>query len=352
MDGLREGSRIAMGSMPGLDPQAAVQTQWRAFPEIPAWPQLPKRSEKERMNRQGLSGLPGLSWPSAEQPLFALSPPDLTEALEILKNENRENRLERAAFKPEEAAGFFAFLKESSRYISASTLAVKGQAIGPVSLGLSLTDENGKPLLSSKAAMRVLAEYITLHCRWQARKLAALHKPVVVFLDEPFLSSKFQPEDYGLGWGDVQGWLAGIFTALQEEGILTGLHSCGSGPWDWAFGLPVEIFHFDGFQYMNLLLENPNGLKEFIRRGGTVSWGLVPTGMVKGSFPDPAELFQIWEDAFGNLLKRGFDREELIGRSFFSTTCGLGNCSPGVAEEAIRCLGTLVSLWRANISLR
>ena len=352
MDGLREGSRIAMGSLPGLDPVSAVQTQLRAFPERPAWPQLPKKSPKEQMTRQGLSGLPGLSWPAPDQPVFTLSSWDLSEALEALKNENLENRLDRAAFKPDEASGFFTFLNDPGRFISSHAAAVKGQFIGPVSLGLTLQHENGTPLLASKESMKILVEYVLMHCRWQSRKLSALRKPVVFFMDEPSLNGRFQPESYGLEWSEIQGWLTGVFEALQEEGVITGLHSCGQGPWDWAFELPVEIFHFDAFRHMPQLLENPEGLRKFIHRGGMVSWGLVPTGMSRGAFPDPAELFGLWEDAFDTLLKKRFVREELIGRSHFSTSCGLGNSSLSVVEEAVRCLGTLVSLWRANISLK
>src|SRR5579872_1134679 len=132
MDGIREGGRLAPGSLPLLDPIEAVQTQFRAFPEIPAWPQLPKKSEKEVMNRQALSGLPGLSWPSFDQPVFTLPSDDMTETLETLKLENHENRLSRAVFKPEEAAGFFAFLDQAPRLMSAGVSAVKGQRGGPI----------------------------------------------------------------------------------------------------------------------------------------------------------------------------------------------------------------------------
>jgi hypothetical protein len=72
VDGLKEGSRLAVGSLPTMDPMAAVRSQLMAFPEIPAWPQLPKKSLKERMNFQGLSGLPGLSWLTPEQAVWTV----------------------------------------------------------------------------------------------------------------------------------------------------------------------------------------------------------------------------------------------------------------------------------------
>ena len=352
MDGIREGGRLAPGSLPLKDPIEAVQTQFRAFPEIPAWPQLPKKSEKEQMNRQGLSGLPGLSWPTDDQPVFTLSKTDTAEAIETLKTENQGNRLSRAAFKQDEASGFFAFLDQAPRLISAGVSAVKGQIAGPITLGLTIRDEAGKPLLASRESMGVLVEYLVMHCRWQVQKLSMVRKPVVFFLDEPFLGGNFQPEPYGLEWKDIQALLGKVLEALQDDGVLTGIHSCGPGPWDWLYETPVEIFHFDGFKHMGHVLEQPQKFGEYIHKGGMVVWGMVPTEVSKGGFSHPDELFHQWVDAYEILVKKGLSREELIGRSFFSTSCGLANSSVRVMEESIRCLGSLVSLWRSNISLK
>lgn len=345
-----EGSRIAVGSLPATDPVSAVRSQFQAFPEMPAWPQLPKRSPKERMDRQGLMGLKGLIWPSPDQPIFALSAEDNAEAWEELREDNREDRLDRAAFRPEEAAGFFTFLKTAADQNLSGVRAVKGQSIGPVSLGAGLLDERGRPLLSSREGMKVLTEYLLLHCRWQARKLSTLGKQVVLFLDEPFLNGKFKPEEYGLQRKDVQAFLSGILEALQEEGFLTGLHCCGPGPWDLLFESPVEIIHFDAFRYLPQVLEDPRPLKAFLRKGGMIAWGIAPTWTPQGRYPDPAELFHLWTDHMDALAAKGLPHEDLVSRSLFSTSCGLGNSLPSVAEEAIRGLGTFVSLWRANVT--
>ncbi|MGH7739469.1 MAG: hypothetical protein ACREL1_04910 [bacterium] len=89
MNGISPGARIAVGSLPHLDPPAAVQFQLRFFPEIPAWPQLPKRSPQEWMTRQGLSGLPGLIWDDSGKGLWTLSTDGAVEVLEMLAAENQ-----------------------------------------------------------------------------------------------------------------------------------------------------------------------------------------------------------------------------------------------------------------------
>jgi hypothetical protein len=352
MDGLREGSRLSIGSLPHLDAREAVQFQLRAFPEMPAWPQLPRKSPKEKMTFQGLTGLPGISWLNPDQAVWTIPPTDLVEVMEVLKSENQANRLDRGAFQPEEASGFFSFLEDRHQPLMRGAMAVKGQCAGPITLGLLFQDENGKPLLANREAMNVLREYLLIHARWQVQRLRSLRKPVVFFIDEPSVGSAFNPESFGLKWEDLQGWLRGLIEPLQEEGVLVGLHCCGGGPWDWIFETPVEFFHFDGFRYLNQLLNKPKPFNEFIQKGGMVVWGMVPTAMARGSFSDPAELFNQWVDGFDALVKKGIPREALIGRSFFSTSCGLGNSSVSLAEEAARCLNSVVSLWRANISLK
>ncbi len=348
MDGLAEGARIAVGSLPALDPYIAIKSQIQGFPEVPAWPQLPKKSTKERMNLQGLSGLPGLNWGSSEQPLLTLSPVGLKEALERIVEENRIQQLERAAFKQDEASGFYKFLEESERLQKGHVLAVKGQMVGPLTWGLLVKDDEGKPVLVSKDAMDLLAQYVILHARWQLRELSKLGKPVVLFLDEPFLGHAFEPKNYGIRWKDIREWHSSVIERLQEDGALVGLHCCGPGPWPWAFETSAEFFHFDAFQFMDHLTRDPESLKKYLRKGGNLVWGMVPTGMVLGQFADPAQLYNRWEDTIEVLAKKGIGKGELTGRSFFSTACGLGGSSVSVAEDALRCLGAFVALWKAN----
>lgn len=348
MDGIKEGARLAVGSLAYLDPGAAVKTQLMAFPDIPSWPQLPRKSPKERMTVQGLSDLPGLTWPTPEQAIWTVPPTDFAEVLEQLKGEGQAGRLERAAFKPEEAAGFFAFLKEAGRPSLSAVSAVKGQIAGPVTLGRLIQDENGKPLLSSRGGMEILREYLLMNARWQARELSHMGKPLVLFLDEPGLGTDFQPGDYGLDWKDVQGLFSEMLEPLQEEGILTGIHTCAPGPWNWVFDSPAEIFHFDGYRYLSQVQDSAKEFNSFFRKGGMVAWGMVPTFMDKGTFPDPAELLHRWVDLYHVLIKKGVRPEDLKGRSLFSTSCGLGNSSVSVSEEATRCLGALHSLWKMS----
>ncbi|MGH7739468.1 MAG: hypothetical protein ACREL1_04905 [bacterium] len=221
--------------------------------------------------------------------------------------------------------------------------------MGPITLGLHLKDEAGKPLIHSKPHMEVLVEYLFMQARWQSRQLAELGKPVVFFIDEPGMGGGFDPAVYGLTTFDLERWYDSFFSRLQDESVLTGIHCCGPGPWDGLFRAPAEIIHLDAFQYLGQADIQSGDCREFLRKGGLLGWGLVPTRFSRGAFPQPAELIVRWMEGVRLLTRMGIPPEAIRDQSFFSTACGLGMSEPAVVEEAARCLDALTTLWRVEV---
>ncbi len=347
MNGIQAGARIAVGSLPHADALAAVRTQCQAFPEVPAWPQMPKRSVRERITLQGLSGLPGLHF--KQDGTANWSPPSGGwDLLSVKLIESRKaGNLNSAALTPDDAAGFFSFLKEGPSHFKPELQAVKGQCAGPVTLGMALRSPEGKPCLQDRGAMEALVEYLTNHALWQVRTLSTLGKPVVMFLDEPSRGG-WDPVGAGLDPETVQGWYNRILEPLQEEGVLTGLHACGKGPYAWALRSCAEIFHFDSHRYMDPFLVESDDVAAFLGQGGWLSFGMVPTAMSHGVFPEAAGLVDRWMRFAHDLSRQGVPAETLGAQSAFSTSCGLGGGSLSVAEEASRCLAGFSSLWKVT----
>ena len=347
MNGIRAGARIAVGSLPQADAQSAVRVQCQAFPEVPAWPQMPKRTIRERITLQGLSGLPGLHFKQDGTATWKPPPGGWNILSMKLVEARKSGELNSAALTPDDAAGFFAFLKEGPSFFKPELQAVKGQCVGPVTLGMALRSPEGKPCLRDQEAMEALVEYLTNHALWQARTLSTLGKPVVMFLDEPSRGG-WDPVEMGLDPRTVRGWYDRILGPLQEEGVLTGLHACGKGPFAWALRSCVEIFHFDGHRFLDPLLGESGDLAAFLGQGGWLSFGMVPTAMSHGVFPEAAGLVDRWMRFAHELSRRGVPSGTLAAQSAFSTSCGLGGGSLAVAEEASRCLAGFTALWNIN----
>ena len=107
-----------IGSLPHTNPAQALEDISRYLPEIPAWPQLPRRSWKELMHVQVCEGFPGLH--------FDASKPVYDPALSGDHSHAGPNAITKAF-----AAGLYAFREASFQ----AGVAVKGQCIGPVTWG-------------------------------------------------------------------------------------------------------------------------------------------------------------------------------------------------------------------------
>ena len=153
------GLATAVGSMPHVDPQKACSLVLTHLPEIPAWPQLPRRSFKENMYVQYSEGFPGVV--VEDERIWVDRSRDLSKPLEHLYSAYLENQIEKYAIGTDYAAGFPVFLKEAKKI---KPKAVKGQVTGPISFGLTVTDQNRRPLLYDE----VLADAIAKHLRLKA----------------------------------------------------------------------------------------------------------------------------------------------------------------------------------------
>jgi hypothetical protein len=87
----------------------------------------------------------------------------------------------------------------------------------------------------------------------------------------------------------------------------------------------MEILSFDSFNCGAVIINYPS-LKDFVARGGVISWGIVPTYTelleeeTADSLMEKLETF--WED----LSRRGVDQEMLLRQSLLApATCNLLN---------------------------
>jgi hypothetical protein len=310
---------------------------------------LSNASPRDRTGYQELAGMPVLTWPRPDEPVLNTDHPGFADVAELLRSENRSGPFDRGAFHHDDAPGFFAFMREAASLAGPDTSALKGQCAGPVTLGLCVKDGYGKPLLASREGMEALREYLLLHARWQVSRLATLGRPVVFFLDEPAMGSTFDPSRYGRSISEILSWYEEILRPLQEIGVVVGLHCCGPGPWPWIDATPAEMFHIDA-RYLESLGEEKAVLDRFLRQGGALVWGLVPTH--PGSrLPAGRELLDRWGGIVSRLAADGIDRERIVGRSLFSTACGLGALSEGDAAMAVRRLDEFTAMWRTGRGL-
>lgn len=254
----------AMGIMPHTDVARALQLALSL--DIPFYPQLPNISFYEDMYAQTSQNFPGIVV-DPEQKRISLD------------NTKFENELGDYARRMAEAETFALSQSYSATYHSflAADLkdypAIRGQITGPVSFGFRVTDENSRPIIYNEGARSLLFDFIQRKVNHQYRQLQEKNQNAFVWLDEPGLGWVFS----GLsGYNDVQ--------ARQDYQSFLGsfagpraLHLCASVNLPYLLELGVELLSFDAYQIGLMPKGYTGAVADFLKKGGIICWGIVPT---------------------------------------------------------------------------
>lgn len=332
-----------IGSMPHTDPRQACSLIARFLKDIPAWPQLPRRSFLENMYVQYSEGFPGAV--VENERIYVDTSRDYSKPLEELYTAYLKNDADKYPFGPDYAAGFYAFLEQPGL----KPLAVKGHVTGPLSWGLTVTDENKRAILYNEILGDAVPKLLKLKAAWQEKELRKLAKNTVIFVDEPYMAS------YGSSVA------AGPFSSPQKvaemidevfEGIggLKGLHCCGNTDWSVFFKTRLDILNFDTYNYAESLTLYPAEVKAFISRGGCIAWGIVPNNTESLNKETIAALRERLEEAIAPFTRHGLPFRDIIAHSLLTPSCSLASMSEEGSEKALELLTSLSAEMRSRYS--
>jgi hypothetical protein len=275
-----------MGIMPHRDVERALQLALSL--DIPFWPQLPNVSLHEDMYIQTSQNFPGITI-DVEKKKLAFSTRKFEEDLEgyFEKMDNPETY----SLTPEYSMVFREFLsQELSGY-----RAIRGQVTGPVSFGFKVLDENMKPIIYNDSVKDILFDFIQKKVNVQYREMKGKNLNAFVWVDEPGLGYVFS----GLtGYNDQQA-KADFHRFIQGIEGLKGLHLCAEVNLPYLLELGIEILSFDAHQMGFMPKEYTETVAGFLKRGGIISWGIVPAQSKMLAVMTPEQmvltLAQYWE---------------------------------------------------------
>ncbi|MDH4268946.1 MAG: hypothetical protein OEV52_01390 [Dehalococcoidia bacterium] len=257
-------STTAMGIMPHRNVEQALRLALSL--DIPFWPQLPKVSMYEDMYVQTSQNFPGIAIDFDKERLkFDTSRFDQELDAYFVKMDVPET----FALTAQYSAVFHKFLSGELQGYKA----IRGQVTGPVSFGFKVLDENLKPIIYNDEVRTVLFDFVQKKANIQYRALKERNPNAFVWLDEPGLGYVFS----GLsGYNEQQ---ANEHYHDFVEGLEgpKGLHLCAEVNLPYLLELGVEILSFDAYQIGFMPKEYAGNVAEFIKKGGIISWGIVPT---------------------------------------------------------------------------
>jgi methionine synthase II (cobalamin-independent) len=331
----------AIGSMPQTDPKEACSLVAKYLPDLPAWPQLPKRSQLENMYAQFSEGFPGIALEGDK--IYVDRTADFDSQMEQLYNADSEDNPDDYSISAEYAAGLHAFLALKERHPSM----VKGQVTGPITWGLCVTDREQRGILYDDLLAEALAKFLRLKAMWQESFLSQISPNTIIFVDEPYLTS--------LGTAFVSVPNEQVTNLLEEvfRGIegLKGVHCCGSTDWSLLLKSSADILSFDTYNYADSLSCYPAEVKAFLERGGSIAWGIIPNTEEASVSESVASLYDRLGEAMAPFTREGISFKQLIAQGLLTPSCTLASVSAEAAIHALELLAELSARVRAKYSV-
>ncbi|MFC2003017.1 methionine synthase [Chloroflexota bacterium] len=321
----------AIGSMPHTDPRTACSAITRYLKDIPVWPQLPQRSFLENMYVQYSQGFPGVV--VKENSIYIDRSQDLTQPLEDLYAAYLADNADKYPISPDYATGLHRFLSLTNL----TPMAVKGQVTGPVTWGMTVTDESRKPIIYDELLSDAVTKLLKLKAAWQEKALSKISKNTIIFVDEPYMSA-FGSISMNLSREQVISLLEEVFDEISG---LKGIHCCGNTDWSVLLDTSVDIISFDSYNYAQSLSLYPAEVKKFLDRNGAIAWGIVPNEKEALARESAASLKDRLEEAMAPFTRNGIPFRQLLAQGLLTPSCGLSSLA---TEEADRTLELLAEL--------
>jgi hypothetical protein len=303
----------AMAVMPHTDVQRALDAALSL--DIPFWPQLPNYSYYEDMYVQASEHFPGICLDLNNRKLSFSTDKFIAELEETLAHFEEPDYFDVSA---EYSVVYREFLSLDLK----DRPAIRGQLEGPISFGFNVLDEGERPILFNDTVRPFMLEFMARRINVQLQKLKERNSNAFMFVDEPGMQFLFSAL---AGYGDIKAKtdLDQFFAMVERP---RGIHLCGNPDWDFLLGLDLDVLSLDIYTNAEIFSAYATSIRKFLDRGGTIVWGIVPTGVEAFEKDNFQSLVSQLENVWRVLRERGIDFDLLLSRSLLSpATCCLVN---------------------------
>jgi hypothetical protein len=331
-----------IGSVPHRNEGEFFRILLDSFPEIPFLPQFPRRSFLEGMVTQYAQGFPSLKIDEKNQKAWIDTSPGFEKEVEQFYEWVEKGEVEPFRISENHAKGLGILEVLNSANLRKKMKYMKGQVTGPITFGLSLTDQDQKPIFYDPTLRDILVKHLSSKARWMEKRFRDLLPGVktILFFDEPSLSA-FGSAFSGLNREDVVLSLNECFDAVQG---LKGIHCCGNTDWGVLLETHLDILNFDAYGYLENLALYPKELSAFLERGGILAWGIVPTDEAIQN-EDGRSLSERFKAGIATLARKGID-PILLRRAILTPSCGTGSLPVPLAERVFRITSEVSKILR------
>jgi len=303
----------AMAVMPHRDVERALEAALSL--DIPFWPQLPRYSYHEDMYVQASEHFPGIVLDLGKQTLRFSYDKFLQELEEAMAHFDEPDYFD--------IGDSYSVVYRRFLELDLSTRpAIRGQLEGPISFGLNVKDQDDRPILFDDTVRPFMIEFMAKRVNTQLNRLKRLNANAFMYVDEPGLQFLFSAM---AGYSDQAGKhdMEVFFSMIERP---RGVHLCGNPDWDFLLNQDLDILSMDIYSNAEVFQSYAGSIRRFLDRGSVLVWGIVPTNLEPFSKESIPTLQKKLEDVWNTLVRKGIDRDLLLGQSLISpATCCLVN---------------------------
>lgn len=313
-DALRPGLHTGIGPLAHVDPLEAVQFLLRRQPQLPAAPELPRRSPAEGRVARALHGVPGVQ---------VRTDGSLTVDVEAVDRALAAgDPFDDVDVDGDGWLGLRVFLDE----IRGRAEPVKLQVPGPVTVAVALHAQG----VSSPSAIEVATRSVQARARRliHAARASVPSAALLVVVDEPGLAGSMHPV-FPFGGADITASLAAVLDVLRPHAAV-GVHCDHRADWPAILRSRPDLLSapVDG-----RLETATDELAAFLQGGGWVAWGAVPVHEPIGTVGEALwkRLSWLWCE----LVREGCDPVLLRTQALVTPSSGLDGHGISQSDRAM-----------------
>ncbi len=333
-----------IGSLPLKDAGEALSIILDST-DIPFWPQLPKRDFREQMIPQFSEGIPCIRLDREKERIWVDTREERANGVYKFYETFLEGDPERFKISNDYSTGFPEFLKELTRLQTPDSRLnykyIKGQITGPITFTLGLVDQDRRPIYYDEELRDIAIKLLSMKALYQIKKLEPFAERLIIFIDEPILSAIGSSAYLGIERGDVKKALDEVIDSIHSGGALAGIHCCGNTDWSLVISTKIDILSFDAYHFFNSITLYPEDINGFLNRGGTLAWGIIPTGEDISHETEKGLSVRL-NSQFRTLREIGIGNEMLKTQCLITPSCGTGSMEIDQARKVFELLKGVV----------
>lgn len=327
---------LPFGALPYESLESATRMQAKLFEQMPYLAFYPSLDEEDTLLKRTFTGIPGVKIKGKKVVLKTTSN-SYTQG--IAKLDKAYNAPNEETLEPFEIESPFLnkFLQIAKKFKSNFACV---HLLGPFTISQMLLNAAEEQVLADKSYRKLFIQAVCVKALWAIFKIRSVSPRTtpIIILEEPSLAQLgvLKRETEEITDELVINLLAKVIEKLQMAGALVAVQCMDKCNWQIPIKAGADIISFDAYNNPNNLSIFPDDIIEFIKRGGKINWGIIPTmneSLVKGLTVDymTQRLFATFE----GLILAGVSEPYVYNSAFVSVQGNLDHLPVIFAEKAV-----------------